>query len=82
MLYVYVCNLKCKSDSTIPTGQSLPSATNVFYFTGFTDVALQKANINVSSVAQSRANEATFTIKSDVMAPFVYLQTNVVGYFR
>jgi hypothetical protein len=26
--------------------------------------------------------KASFTLKSDVVAPFVYLQTDVLGYFR
>ena len=64
------------------TGQSSPSATNTFFPTGFTDVVLQKGNVSVSDVSSVNENEASFTLKSDVVAPFVYLQTDVLGYFR
>lgn len=66
--------------SVTEEGQSSPSTTNVFFLTGFTEVDLQKGNISVSDV-QVVKEKASFTLKSDVVAPFVYLQTDVLGYF-
>ena len=63
-------------------GQSKPSATNVFYPSAFTDVDLMEAKITAGNFSSVNEMEVRFMLTSTAMAPYVYLHTDVNGYFR